>query len=556
MSLFNLHRKTLEKAISSVKEGVFFNHYPELHTDKIFNEQEISAGYEKFREHLNKKFESLRQAKPLSWEGDEESPFLMKPLNIKYPTFSVETLIKRAKDEFDRWRKIKLEERAGLLLESLKRVENKFHEIAFAQMHTTGMSYHVSFQMAGPHAAQRALNAIAMGYDSLLRFPETDLESISRDEFGIRLNKKWKAVPKGISLIISTPNFPLRDAVPGIYASLITGNPVIINPHASSILPIAIVISEIQKVFSENGYDPDICQIAIETKTEEFAKALADQPEVKLIDFKGNENMLVHLQSLHDKTIFSEKNSINSVILDSVDDLEFTIHNLVLSLALYSGQMNNTPQNFFIPENGIETREGKISYKQFILSFLEELDHLVNHAHSGPLVMGAIQDPQTPDNLAQLESKAQKVYYRASPYKHPDYPNARTLCPMVIELGPDQKEVFFKHYFGPVGLIIKTKDVNQSIMLANETARECGSLYCSAFTTHKNIKDKILDSLTVTNTPVTFNMVGNIYLEKGSAYDHFHLTGGNTASIASSSNLEFVLRRFTWVGYREPVYDE
>ena len=555
MSLFTKHRKILEKAVSSVKNGVFFNHYPELHTDKVFLEKDISGGYEKFMEYVNNKFESLRQAQPVSWEGIEESPFLMKPLNIKYPTFSVDTLVKRAGDEFNRWRKVKLEDKAGLLLESLSRLEKKFHEIAFAQMHTTGMSYHFSFQMAGPHTAQRALNAIAMGYESLQRFPESDFDAKSNDEFGIRLNKKWTAVPKGISLIISSPNFPLRDSIPGIYASLITGNPVVIVPHVSSILPIAIVVSEIQKVFSENGYGPNICQIAVDTKTEEFTKELAGRPEVKLIDYRGNTGISRFIGGLRDKTIFHEKNCINSVIIDSVEDLDFTMHNLVLSLSLYSGQMNNTPQNFFIPEDGIETHEGKISYKQFILSFLDELDRLVNHDVSGPMIMGAIQDPKTIENIAFLESKAHKVYYKASPYKHGDYPHARTLCPMVMEIGPEQKDVFCKQYFGPVGLIIKTKDVEQAIQLASEAARETGSLYCSAFTLHKKIKDRILDSLTVTNTPVTFNMVGNIYIEKGSAYDHFHLTGGNTASIASSSNLEFVLRRFTWVGYREPVYE-
>jgi hypothetical protein len=44
-----------------------------------------------------------------------------------------------------------------------------------------------------------------------------------------------------------------------------------------------------------------------------------------------------------------------------------------------------------------------------------------------------------------------------------------------------------------------------------------------------------------------------MYLEKDVQYTDFKLTGGNTASKASASNLEFVSQRFTWVGYKEPL---
>jgi acyl-CoA reductase-like NAD-dependent aldehyde dehydrogenase len=134
------------------------------------------------------------------------------------------------------------------------RIEKRFFEIAFATMHTTGMGYTMAFQVSGPHAAQRALNAIASGYEALKRYPESRFGQVVQDEFGIKLGKTWIPVPKGISLIIGFPYFPSRDTTPSIFASLITGNPVIVKPHSGSILSIAIVVSEIQKVFSEHGY--------------------------------------------------------------------------------------------------------------------------------------------------------------------------------------------------------------------------------------------------------------------------------------------------------------
>jgi len=553
MFLFEKYKSLIKDTIESIQKGLFFNHYPELPSDKIYGEDSISEGYQMFKEHINSRFEELRQAKPDNWEGNEESPFLQQPLNIQYPTFDIATLIERANNEYHKWRKISIEDRAGLLVESLERIKKRFFEIAYATMHTTGMGYGMAFQVSGPHAAQRALNAIASGYEALNRYPMTRFGRIVQDEFGIKLGKSWIAVPKGISLIIGCPNFPARDTVPSIFASLITGNPVLVKPHSSSVLPIAIVVAEIQKVFSEHGFDPDVCQLAPDSDDEEFIKSMVEHPKIKLIDFKGNCMFIDYLEGLKNKTVFTERSQINSIILDSVDDIDFTIKTLIMSLTLYSGQMNNTPQNFFIPENGIKSEIGTISYDEFVSIFLERLKEFIK-TEAGSHILGSIQDPATIKRIERLENQNGSLLLKSTAYKHPEYKNARTLSPMVMELNADQKDIYFKEHFGPVGFFIKTKNSFHSLELAYEVAEDKGSLYCSAFTTNEKFKDVIIDQMTITNTPVTFNMIGNIYQEPGSDYNNYHLTGGNTASRASASNLDFVLQRFTWVGCKQPVF--
>ena len=52
-------------------------------------------------------------------------------------------------------------------MESLEGVKGRFFEIAYATMHTTGQGYMMAFQASGPHAADRALEAIAAGYEEL-----------------------------------------------------------------------------------------------------------------------------------------------------------------------------------------------------------------------------------------------------------------------------------------------------------------------------------------------------------------------------------------------------
>ena len=67
------------------------------------------------------------------------------------------------------------------------------------------------------------------------------------------------------------------------------------------------------------------------------------------------------------------------------------------------------------------------------------------------------------------------------------------------------------------------------------------------------ITRKIADAMAMAATPVSFNLTGNIYMNQNAAFSDFHVTGGNPAGNASFTNPEYVTKRFTWVGHREPV---
>ena len=96
---------------------------------------------------------------------------MQEPLNIQYPQFKNDVLISRALEAYHQWRKITPEERAGIWVESLERIKSRFFEVAYATMHTTGQGYMMSFQASGPHAADRALEAIGCGLEEQQRFP-------------------------------------------------------------------------------------------------------------------------------------------------------------------------------------------------------------------------------------------------------------------------------------------------------------------------------------------------------------------------------------------------
>lgn len=553
MKIAEQHSEILDGAVKAIHERTFYAQYQEHPSPKIYGETADKEGKEWFQAMVGKKFAELKQEDTAGWVGDEESPYLQEKLNITYPIVSVAKYIENASTAFDEWRRVRPQDRAALLIESLERMKARFFEIAYATMHTTGQGYMMAFQASGPHAADRALEAIAMGYEEQLRFPESATWDKPMGKFNLTLHKEWRKVPKGIGLVVGCSTFPTWNSVPGMYASLVTGNPVIIKPHPGSVLPIAILVAELQKVFAENNINPLVIQLAVDSYDNLITKELAENPAVKLIDYTGGSTFGDYLEGLPGKIVFTEKTGVNSAIIDSTDEVDKMVGNLAFSISLYSGQMCTAPQNIFLPGDGVDTPDGKVSFDDIAGKFVEQFNGLIDNPKAGPFVLGAIQNQATCDRVEESKNIPGKILLESRNIENPMFKNARIATPTLIEVDASQVDVFASELFGPIAFLIKTKDTKESVALARKMAEEHGAITCAAYCTDKDTKEYIADQMSLAATPVSFNLKTGIYVNQHAGFSDFHVTGGNPAGNASFTNPEYVIKRFVWVGTREPV---
>ncbi len=555
MSLFFKHSATLDRAVQALQERTFFAHYPEAPSPDVYGADADATGRAAYEAQLGKPFTALRQPDPAAWTGQEESPYTGQALGVTYPYFEPATLVARARGAFDAWRKTSPADRAALLVEALEAVKPRFFDIAYATMHTTGQAYMMSFQASGPHAADRALEAVAAGYQELTRFPQETMWEKPMGKYNLKLRKEWRAVPKGVALAIGCATFPTWNTVPGMFASLVTGNPVIVKPHPKAVLPIAIVVAEVQRVLEAHGLPAAICQLAVDAPDHLITRDLAEDPAVKLIDYTGGTAFGEYVESLgaKGKVTFTEKTGVNSVILDSCADLDKVMQNLAFSVSLYSGQMCTAPQNFFIPAAGVQVGETLVPYAEVVQKLTAAITGLATNPKAAPHVFGAIQNPLTQERVAGMATSGMTSVLASGPVDNPQFADARTCSPTVLEVNADQEDQFSKELFGPIALVIKTRDSQQSVELAARLAATHGAISCAAYTTDAALKADIMDQMSLAGTAVSFNLTGNIYVNQNAAFSDFHVTGGNPAGNASFTNPEFVLKRFTWVGFREPA---
>jgi len=551
ISMFEKHESLIKDAIDAVHKREHYTPFPEMPSPAEYGEGAEAAQKAAFEAQLGGKFDRLKQTSDSWLESDEESPYTAKALKISYPVFSnIDSYISAAHKANESWKKSDAKTRAGLLVETLHQLKSHFFELAFATMHTTGQSYMMSFQASGPHACDRALEAIALGYAELTRFADKINWEKPAGKFNLKLEKFGMNVGRGLSLAIGCSTFPTWNTLPGVYASLITGNPVIVKPHPKAVYPIAIVVSVIQNVLKENGFDPNLIMLATDKADNQITKKLAEHPEVKIIDFTGSNAFGDYIEGLPGKVVFTEKAGVNSIIIDSIDDLEAMAKNIAFSVSLYSGQMCTAPQNIYVPEGGIDIKDGHASLEDVEKAIVDQTRGLVEHPKAGHAVAGAIQSKATMERVLKAKDIGGKVLLENKAIANPEFPDAKTQSPIIIELARDKRNLVKGEMFGPIVFIIPTKDTNESLELASKAAREHGAISCSAYTENENTLQNIATTMADAGTSVSFNLTGGIYVNQNSGFSDFHVSGGNPAGNASFTNAEFIVKRFVRVQSR------
>jgi phenylacetic acid degradation protein paaN len=549
--LFETHKTTIIEATQAIHTRAFHAHWPEVPSGKIYGETAQAEGEQAFKAMLNRRFEALEQDEPEAWVGSEVSPYGFE-LGIEYPYFTPDTLVSRAAEAFEAWRALHPADRAGLLVEALEASARNFFAIAFATMHTTGQGFIMAFQASGPHAYDRALEAVALGYRETTRFPDSAAWEKPMGKITVSLRKQYRTLGRGVGAVIGCSTFPVWNSFPGIFANLVTGNTVIVKPHPGAILPIAIAVADIRRTLRAHGVNPDVIQLGVDGP-EPIAKMLAEHADVRLIDYTGGSAFGEYLESLPGKIVFTEKAGVNSVIVDSVENLDAVLDNLAFSLSLYSGQMCTSPQNIFIPSEGITAGGEHVSYADVTKTLAEKISALVGNEKIGPGTLGAIQNAATAERVAGVSNLGCAILRESRPVAQQGFEGARSMSPVIAEVPAERDDIFTREMFGPIAFVIPTSGTEHSIALASESARRAGSITCAAYTTDAAMMDRIEDAMLSVGAPVSFNLTGPIWVNQAATYSDFHVTAGNPAGNASLVNPEFIVRRFFVAGSRRPA---
>ncbi|NLU76017.1 phenylacetic acid degradation protein PaaN [Streptomyces sp. HNM0575] len=566
--LIEKHRPTLDRALEAIRTREFWSPHPEH--PKAYGEDSgvagsLSAGQGQaaFDALRGGRFEIEGQpgtAGPEGgWAATEVSPYGLE-MGIEYPRPDLDLLLPEMRKAMPAWRDAGPEARAAVCLEILARISARTHEFAHAVMHTSGQAFMMALQAGGPHAQDRGMEAVAYAYAEQVRTPEAaDWSKPQGKRDPLELGKRFTPVGRGVSLLIGCNTFPTWNGYPGFFASLATGNPVLVKPHPRAVLPLALTVRVAREVLTEAGFEANLVALAAEREGEGIAKELAVRPEIRIVDYTGSTAFGDWLEAhARQARVFTEKAGVNTVIVDSTDDYKGMLGNLAFSLSLYSGQMCTTPQNLLIPRDGISTDVGEKSYDEVVADLATAVGKLLGDDARANAILGAIVSDQV---LARVESAGStgspgEVALESRSVEHPDFPGATVRTPVIVKLDsakPESEAVCFAECFGPVSFAVAVDSTADAVALLRRTVREKGAMTVGAYTTSPAAERLIEEACLDECAQLSLNLTGGVYVNQTAAFSDFHGSGGNPAANAALCDGAFVADRFRTVEVRRPA---
>ncbi|MHA5049600.1 phenylacetic acid degradation protein PaaN [Streptomyces sp. SD15] len=552
------HRPTLDQALEAIRTRAYWSPHPEH--PKAYGENGslgMAEGKAAFDAVLGTRLD-LDQPGTDDWVGGEVSPYGIE-LGVTYPHADIDVLLPAMRAGQRAWRDAGAEARAVVCLEILKRISDRTHEFAHAVMHTSGQAFMMAFQAGGPHAQDRGLEAVAYAYVEQVRTPDTaEWTKPQGKRDPLTLTKQFTPVPRGIALVIGCNTFPTWNGYPGLFASLATGNAVLVKPHPRAVLPLALTVQVAREVLTEAGFDPNLVALAAEGPGEGIAKTLAVRPEIRIIDYTGSTAFGDWLEThARQAQVYTEKAGVNTVIVESTDDYKGMLSNLAFSLSLYSGQMCTTPQNLLIPRDGIRTEEGPKSYDEVVADLAKSVGGLLgDDARAGGL-LGAIVNP---DVKARLEAAAGlgEVALASREISNPEFPDAVVRTPVIVKLdgarkyweGADDEAAYMSECFGPVSFAVAVDSAADAVDLLRRTVRDKGAMTVGAYTTDVEVERAVQEACLEEYAQLSLNLTGGVYVNQTAAFSDFHGSGGNPAANAALCDGAFVANRFRVVEVR------
>ena len=548
------HRERLELALAAIRKRDYWSAYPESPSPRVYGERAAADGEAAFRARLDTAWAGVTPGASGS-VATERSPYGFD-LGIAYPRVradGLDDLMAAARRGMRGWRDAGPDVRVDVCQEVLARLHRRVFELAHAVQHTSGQAFVMAFQAGGTHALDRALEALAYGYDEMTRHPASALwEKPGRGE-PVRMDKTFTPVPRGVALVIGCHTFPTWNSWPGFFASLVCGNPVVVKPHPGAVLPLAMTVEACREVLVEAGFDPDLVCLAAEADGDRLAADLAVRPEVRLVDFTGSSHFGGWLeQNATQAVVFTEKTGVNSVVIDSTDDFAGMCGNLAFSLALYTGQMCTAPQNLYVPADGIDTDEGHKSYDEVAAGLGAAFGTLLGDDKRAVEVLGAVVDDAVLSRLEAAPARG-RVLVESRTVEHPAWPDARVRTPLLLGLSTADRDAYAAECFGPVSYLIATASTEESIDTLVEVVLAGGAMTAAVYTSDERVLASMRVAALDAGVALSENLTGQVFVNQSAAFSDFHGTGANPAANSAYTDAAYVASRFRIVQSRRPA---
>jgi RHH-type transcriptional regulator, proline utilization regulon repressor / proline dehydrogenase / delta 1-pyrroline-5-carboxylate dehydrogenase len=279
---------------------------------------------------------------------------------------------------------------------------------------------------------------------------------------------------KGVAAVIAPWNFPLAIPTGMTTAALVAGNPVILKPAEQTPLVARYLIDALRAA----GAPPGVVQF-LPGRGEEVGAALVAHPDVAVIAFTGskavgleiNQQAAVPLEGQrHVKRVVAEMGGKNALIVDADADPDEAVPAAAVSAFGYAGQKCSAASRLVVLD-GV--------YDQIIdrlVRYTAEL--VVGHPRKPETQVGPLIDGEAHERvLGWVDKAASSGRVRL---QRDDVPEAGFFVgPTIVEVDDLRSPVVREEIFGPLLAVLRARDLDEAIAVANDTDYALTAGICS-----------------------------------------------------------------------------
>jgi len=490
---------------------------------------------EKMRTALREVRARFGQKHPLVIDGKEIwTDKLLKSVNPSAPDEIIgyvaeagipetERAVKAARRAFETWARTPVEERCRLLERAAAILDRRRFELSAVEVFEVGKAW------AEADGDIREAMDFCLFYAHQMRligYPRLTQNVPGEESY----QHYW---PRGVALVIAPWNFPVAILCGMVTAALVTGNAVIMKPAE----PSAILGSLLMEVFQEAGVPPGVLN-CLHGRGSVIGAYLVDHPDVEMIAFTGSREVGLRIWESAGKTrpdqrelkrVVCEMGGKNAVIVDSDADLDETIVDTIYSAFGYQGQKCSACSRLIALEENYE----RVMHR--LLAAAASLR--VGNPEQPGITVGPVIDETAYHRIQEIIEKGKTEATLA--FQATNIPDKGYFIPPTIftdvkpEMTLSQCEIF-----GPVLSVLKARDLDDAIRIANDTDYALTAGFFSRSPANiERVKAELVAGNVYVNRSCTGAVVGR------HPFGGFKMSGGGTKAGGNDYLLNFLVPR-------------
>lgn len=336
-------------------------------------------------------------------------------------------------------------------------------------------------------------------------------ESIPGDSFpGFKRNKISVVTrePLGVVLAISPFNYPINLAASKIAPAIVAGNTVVLKPATQG----SLCGLYLAKVFEEAGVPAGVLN-TVTGKGSEIGDYIVTHRDVDFINFTGSTEIGTRISKITSMVpLLMELGGKDAAIVLEDADLDLTASNIVSGAYSYSGQRCTAVKRVLVVDKVADALVEKIKEKVEKLSIGNPLE--IDDVNIVPLINSKAADFVV-ELIEEAKEKGAKLLVGGNR-------EGNLVYPTLFDYVTTDMRLAWEEPFGPVLPIIRVKDKDEAIAIANESKY---GLQSAVFTENINEAFYVADRLEVGTVQV------NNKTERGP--DHFPFLGVKASGLGT-----------------------